>query len=320
MLNLDIVYSGVAALTITAVSGLIFIPMLRKFKFGQNVRDDGPKSHLKKSGTPTMGGIIIMTALIFTSMYFGLRYNGVYPVLFFTLACGLIGFIDDYIKVVQKRSLGFTALQKMLALTFVTVAFVLYIYNFTDTGSKILIPFVKGLEFDLGPIYIPIIVFIILGTINGANLTDGLDGLASGVTAIAGLFFAIVSIILGNIDMAVFSAMIAGTCLGFLIFNIYPAKVFMGDTGSLALGGAISAIAVALRMPLFIAIIGGIYLIEALSVIIQVVSYKTTGKRVFKMAPIHHHYELSGWRETKIVSVFWLMTGLLSIIGFVALK
>lgn len=320
MLNLDIIYAGIAALTTTAVLGLIFIPMLKKMKFGQNVRDDGPKSHLKKSGTPTMGGIIIMSAMILVSMYFGLKYNKLYSVLFFALACGLIGFIDDYIKVVQKRSLGFTALQKMLALTFITVIFVLYIYNFTNTGSKVIIPFIKGLEFDLGPLYIPVIVFIMLGTINGANLTDGLDGLAAGVTAIVGLFFAIVSTSLGNIDMAVFSSMISGVCLGFLIFNIHPAKVFMGDTGSLALGGAISAAAVMLRMPLFLAIIGGIYLAEALSVIIQVASYKTTGKRVFKMAPLHHHYELSGWRETKVVSVFWLITGLLSFIGFAALK
>lgn len=320
MLNLDIVYSGVAALIITIVFGLIFIPMLRKMKFGQNIRDDGPRSHLKKSGTPTMGGIIIMMTLIFVSMYFGLKYKGVYPVIFFTLACGLIGFIDDYIKVVQKRSLGFTALQKMLALTLIAVAFVLYIYNFTDLGSKILIPFVKEYQFDLGPLYIPAIVFVMLGTINGANLTDGLDGLASGVTAIVCLFFVIVSIVLGNIDMAVFSAMISGACLGFLIFNIHPSKVFMGDTGSLALGGAVSAIAIVLRMPLFLAIIGGIYLVEALSVIIQVAAYKTTGKRIFKMAPLHHHYELLGWRETKVVSVFWLVTGLLSLIGFAALK
>jgi phospho-N-acetylmuramoyl-pentapeptide-transferase len=214
--------------------------------------------------------------------------------------------------------MGFTAMQKMIALIFVTVCFSLYFYNFVDSTSTILVPFTKY-KWELGPLYLPFIIFVILGTVNGVNITDGLDGLASGVTAIVSMFFIFASLLMQNLPLAIFSAMITGICLGFLIFNIHPAKVFMGDTGSLALGGAIAAIAVMLKMPLFLVIIGAIYVVEILSVMIQVTWYKKTGKRVFKMAPLHHHFELCGWKETKVVAVFWAVTAVLNIISILAL-
>lgn len=319
MVSIEIIYAAILSFVICVISSPIFIPILRRLKFGQSIREDGPKTHLIKSGTPTIGGIIILLGLIITGAFFGTKYKEIYTILFFTVGCGLVGFADDYIKVVLKRSLGLTAMQKLLALIFITVFFVLYIYNYTDIGSKLLIPFVKNYSLDLGMFYIPFIIFVILGTINSVNLTDGLDGLSSGITVIVSIFFVIASLIMGNITVAIFSAILGGSCLGFLIFNIHPAKVFMGDTGSLALGGAIAAIAVTLKMPIFLLITGGVFVIETLSVIIQVMSYKFRKKRVFKMAPLHHHFEMIGWKETKVVTIFWTITGILNLIGLLSL-
>lgn len=319
MLNPDLLKAVILALVISIILGFVLIPFLRRLRFGQNIREDGPKRHLKKSGTPTMGGVIFLSSITITSIVFGKEYNDIYIVLLLTLGCGLIGFIDDYIKVVLKRSLGLTAMQKMLGLILVAVVFTLYIYNFTSTGSTMLVPFSSGFEFDLGALYIPFIVFVIIATVNSVNLTDGLDGLASGITIIVSIFFAIASIIFHNMSLAIFSSIIAASCLGFLVFNIHPAKVFMGDTGALALGGAISAVAIILKMPLFLIIVGGVFVLEALSDIIQVAVYKLSCTRVFRMAPIHHHFELLGWKETKIVTVFWAVSGFFGMIGLLAL-
>lgn len=319
MLNIDLLNAAISAIIISIILGIIFIPFLRVFKFGQQVRDDGPKSHIKKSGTPTMGGIIILVCLIIVGAFFGIKYNEIFPILIFTVVCGMIGFIDDYIKIGLKRSLGLTARQKMLLQILASTVFVVYLDNFKSIGSKILVPFANGFSWDLNIFYIPFAIFVIVATINSVNLTDGLDGLASGITAIVSLFFAVASLYFNNTSLSIFSFILMGSCLGFLFFNLWPAKVFMGDTGSLALGGAVAGIAIMLKLPLVLIIVGGIYVIEALSDIIQVTSYKLTGKRVFKMAPLHHHFELKGWNETKVVFVFWIISAVLNVIGLVSL-
>lgn len=319
MLNNEILFALILSFTFSFLSGFIFIPILRKIKMGQSIRNDGPKTHLKKTGTPTIGGVIIFTGIVIGGCIFGPKYKMLYPIIFFTISCGIIGFIDDYIKVTQKRSLGLTALKKMVGLIFVSVTFSIYIFNFTNIGTGIIIPFFSDYLFDLKALYIPFTVFFILATVNSVNLTDGLDGLASGITIIVSVFFTIAALMQNNIIIAVFSALIAGSTLGFFIFNIHPAKVFMGDTGSLALGAAISAIAIVLKMPLFIIIVGFIFLLESVSVIIQVFSFKIFQKRVFKMTPIHHHFELLGWKETKVVLSFWGLSAIFSILGYLAL-
>lgn len=306
------------AFAISVVLSPILIPFLKKLKFGQFVRDDGPESHLKKSGTPTMGGLIILCSIVVTSLIYVRQYPKILPILFVTLAFGLIGFLDDYIKVVMKRSMGLRAWQK-LALQFVVAGvFCYYIMTQTDLGTKMLIPFWSGHYLEVGFWYAPILIFIVLGTVNGANFTDGLDGLASSVTVLIATFFTVVAVgTKAGIEPITCAAV--GALLGFLVFNVYPAKVFMGDTGSLALGGFVVATAYIMEMPLFIPIVALVYLVEVLSVIIQVVSFKTTGKRPFKMAPIHHHFELSGWPETKVVAIFGIVTTILCLVGFLAL-
>ncbi|KGG80565.1 phospho-N-acetylmuramoyl-pentapeptide-transferase [Caloranaerobacter azorensis] len=299
---------------ITLILGPILIPILKRLKVGQNVRDEGPKTHLKKQGTPTMGGIIMLIALVITTLSSGLINRDMIVLLVATLSFGLIGFIDDFIKVVLKRSLGLRAYQKLIGQILFAVILAIYQSNTSILGTKVLIPFLDK-TLDLGMFYVPFIAFVVVGTVNSVNLTDGLDGLATGVTLIVLAFFGIVSITLGYNSIAIFSAALAGACLGFLKYNAHPAKVFMGDTGSLALGGAVSTIAILMNLPLILPIVGGIYFVEALSVIIQVASFKLTGKRVFKMSPLHHHFELKGWKETKVVMVFWITTVILCLIG-----
>lgn len=316
---IDIIRTIVISFIITIILGPIFIPLLKKLNIGQNVRDDGPSTHLKKSGTPTMGGIIILIALLITTLTSGAMNKDIYVLLLSTFGFGFIGFVDDFIKVVKKRSLGLKAYQKLLGQTILAVILAIYQSNTSVLGTSIIVPFTDKL-LDLGPFYVPFIVFVVVGTVNSVNLTDGLDGLASGVTLIVLSFFGIVALNWGMNSISIFSVALAGGCLGFLIYNSYPAKVFMGDTGSLALGGAVSAIAILLNLPLIIPIVGGIYFIEALSVIIQVSSYKLTGKRVFLMAPLHHHFEQKGWKETKIVAIFWSITVLLCLIGIASLN
>ncbi len=318
----DIMRTMLISFIITLILGPILIPLLKKLKVGQSIREEGPKSHLKKTGTPTMGGIIILIALIIMVLTSGMEDKDMYilyVLILSTLGFGTIGFIDDYIKVVKKRNLGLRAYQKLLGQILVATLLAVYQSSTSELGTKLIIPFVENQYIDLGILYIPFIIFVVVGTVNSVNLTDGLDGLASGVTLIVLSFFAIIALSWGRGSIAFFATALAGACLGFLIHNAYPAKVFMGDTGSLALGGAVSAIAILLNIPLIIPIVGGIYFIEALSVIIQVTSFKLTGKRVFLMSPLHHHYEQKGWKETKIVAVFWIFTVIFCLIGIYSL-
>jgi len=305
-----------AAFVLALIAGPICIPFLRRLKFGQTVRDDGPQSHLKKMGTPTIGGLIFMIPITIVALYYSQKYPNIIPLLLTTLGFTAIGFIDDFIKVVKKRKDGLFAGQKTFMQLLVCVAFAFYVIRYTEAGSSIVIPFTN---FVIQPwLYFLFIVIFMYFFSNAVNLTDGLDGLCAGVTLVIAIFFTIVS--LTNPEwgyIKVFSAAMAGGCLGFLAFNIHPAKVFMGDTGSLALGGAITAIVIMMRMPLILIIVGGVYLMEAISVILQVGSFKLTGKRIFKMAPIHHHFELKGWRETKVVAVFIIATVMLAILSLV---
>ena len=315
----DIIRTIFISFIITLILGPIMIPLLRRLKIGQSIREEGPKSHLKKTGTPTMGGIIIIIALLMTVFTSGMINKDMYILILATLGFGIIGFIDDYIKVVKKRNLGLKAYQKLIGQILVATLLAIYQSSTSVLGTQVIVPFLENQYLDLGILYIPFIAFVVVGTVNSVNLTDGLDGLASGVTLIVLSFFGIVALSWGMASISIFSTTLAGACLGFLIHNAHPAKVFMGDTGSLALGGAVSAIAILLNIPLIIPIVGGIYFIEALSVIIQVTSFKLTGKRVFLMSPLHHHYEQKGWKETKIVAVFWIITVILCLIGIYSL-
>ena len=313
----QLTYTAIIGFLIVVILGPIFIPMLTKFKFGQTVRDDGQQTHLQKNGTPTMGGVIMIIAILIT----GLTRAKIDKDLLVGLICitgfGLVGFLDDFIKIKMKRSLGLKAYQKII-LQFALALFVSYYqYSASPSATQMMVPF-TDIVINLGPLYVPIMMFVIIGTVNAVNLTDGLDGLASGVTLIVSIFFMMLAISVGNSDVGILAAATGGACLGFLGFNSYPAKVFMGDTGSMALGGAVVAFAVLTNSVLLIPIVGGIYFVEAISVIIQVASFKLTGKRVFKMAPIHHHFEQCGWPETRVVFVFWITTVVLAWIGIIA--
>lgn len=319
-LDMSILMPVVISFLVSVVLCPIIIPFLRKLKFGQTVRDEGPESHLKKNGTPTMGGLVILASILITSLLYVGAYRDIIPVLFMTLGFGLIGFLDDYIKVVMKRSLGLTPLQKMALQLLVTAVFVFYYFKVAKLDTSIRIPFVAGPGIVMPVWLFVIFVFIVvLGTVNGVNFTDGLDGLASGVTAIMATFFTIAALLL-NPNMTPITSAVVGSLLGFLLFNTYPARVFMGDTGSLALGGFVASIALMLHMPLFIVLAGLIYLVEVLSVILQVGYFKLThGKRIFKMAPLHHHFELCGYSETQVVAAFSIITALLCLVGIMAL-
>lgn len=313
-----VVLPVIIAFFISAVLGPVVIPFLRRLKVGQTVRDEGPQSHIKKNGTPTMGGILILGAVVVTSIFYVKDYPNIIPVLFLTLGFGLIGFLDDYIKVVLKRSMGLRAWQKMLGQLIVTGVFAYYLCHYTDVSLAMKIPFMSGQYIDFGIFNIPILFFIVIGTVNGTNFTDGLDGLASSVTVIIATFFTVIAIGTKS-GIEPITGAVVGALLGFLLFNVYPASVFMGDTGSLALGGFVVATAYMLQMPLFIAIVGFVYLMEVLSVMIQVSYFKLTGgKRIFKMAPIHHHFELCGWSETRVVAVFSIVTAILCLVAFMA--
>lgn len=305
-------------LILSLILGRILIPVLKRLHAGQSIREDGPKSHMVKSGTPTIGGLIFLFSAIITTLLTGNFKVSVFMILFSTLAFGAVGFIDDYIKVVMKRNLGLRAYQKLFLQILTAVILIIYQYNSKHMGTDLYIPFLKDYR-SIGVFYIPFIIFVIVGTVNSVNLTDGLDGLSSSVTIICLLFFNVVAVKFQRYEIAAFSLALAGALIGFLFFNKYPAKVFMGDTGSLALGGAISAIALLLNVPLILPIAGGIYFIETLSVIIQVVSFKTRGKRIFLMSPLHHHFEQKGWHEKKIVAVFSLVELILCIISYLIL-
>ncbi len=316
--NFLVLLPVVIAFAISVCLCPIMIPFLKKLKFGQFVRDDGPESHLKKSGTPTMGGLIILCSIVITSLLYMKTNPQILPVLFVTLGFGLVGFLDDYIKVVMKRSMGLHAWQKMIGQFIIVALFAYYLANYTDLGTSVLIPFTGGMEWNMGFWFYPFLFVVLLGTVNGTNFTDGLDGLLSSITVLTATFFTVVAIGTAS-GLEPITCAAVGSLLGFLVYNVYPAKVFMGDTGSLALGGLIGATAVLLKMPIYIVIVGCVYLVEVLSVIIQVTYFKKTGKRVFKMAPIHHHFELSGWPETKVVAIFSIITAILCLIGLMAL-
>ena len=305
------------AFAISALLGPVIIPFLRKLKVGQTEREE-LKSHLKKTGTPTMGGLIILAGVLVTSLIFVQDYPKIIPILFLTVGFGAIGFLDDYLKVVLRRSDGLLAWQKMLLQSVVTGIFAYYILNYTDVSLLLQIPFVKGQYLDPGIAALPLMFFVVIGTVNGVNFTDGLDGLASSVTVLVATFFSVVAVGTQS-GIEPITCAVVGALLGFLLFNVYPAKVFMGDTGSLALGGFVAATAYMLQMPLFIPIVGFIYMIEVISVIIQVGYFKLThGKRFFRMAPIHHHFELGGWSETRVVAVFSIVTALLCLTALMA--
>lgn len=307
------------ALTISVVMAPLMIPFLLRLKVGQNIREEGPKGHYIKAGTPTMGGIIIVTAVMVASFLMAGDSTEVLAAVAVMLAFGGIGFWDDYIKVVLKRSLGLRAREKLILQLLAGILFgLLLIYHF-HRGTGIIVPF-TGTVIDLGYLYIPFLVFVFICTSNAVNLTDGLDGLVSGITFMVALAFAIVCIMTSHFNLLIFSGALAGACLGFLVFNRYPARVFMGDTGSMALGGAIAAIAAITKSELALVIIGGVYVIETLSVIIQVLSFQTTGKRVFLMSPLHHHFELKGWHETRVVKVFWLVALVFAVIGILSFR
>ena len=318
-MNFEIVIPVLISFAISLILGPIIIPFLRKLKMGQTERVEGVQSHLKKAGTPTMGGIIFLLAAVITSVFYVKDYPSVIPVLFLTLGFGIIGFLDDYLKVVLRRSDGLLAWQKFLLQIVVTGIFAYDLVNYTSVDLAMRIPFWTDHYLDLGWLAIPVMFFVVIGTVNGVNFTDGLDGLASSVTLIVAVFFTVVSIGTKSGIEPVTCAVVGGL-MGFLLFNVYPAKVFMGDTGSLALGGFVAGAAYMLQMPLFILLVGLIYLVEVLSVMIQVSYFKAThGKRIFKMAPIHHHFELCGWSETRIVAVFSVITAVMCLIALLAL-
>ena len=307
------------AFGLSAIMGPVVIPFLRKLKMGQTERVEGVQSHLKKAGTPTMGGIIILVSVAVTSVFYIKEYPKIVPILFVTLGFGLIGFLDDYLKVVMKRSDGLFPKQKMALQILVTAVFAYYIVNFTDVSLEMIIPFTGGKTWDIGWLAIPLLFVVVIGTVNGVNFTDGLDGLASSVTVLVATFFTVVAIGTKS-GIEPVTCAVVGALLGFLLFNVYPASVFMGDTGSLALGGFVASTAYILQMPIFIMIVGFIYMVEVISVMIQVTYFKKTGgKRFFKMAPIHHHFELCGWSETRVVAVFSIITALLCLIALMAM-
>lgn len=318
IMTYEIVIPVIIAFAISALLGPIVIPFLRRLKVGQTERKE-LESHLKKNGTPTMGGIMILASIVITSLFYVKDYPKIVPILFMTVGFGVIGFLDDYLKVVLRRSDGLLAWQKMILQIIVTGVFAVYMVKYSGISLTMLIPFSGGKYLDLGWLAVPVLFFAVVGTVNGTNFTDGLDGLASSVTVMVATFFSVVAVGT-NAGIAPITCAVVGALLGFLLFNVYPASVFMGDTGSLALGGFVVSTAYMMQMPLFILIVGLIYLVEVLSVIIQVTYFKATGgKRIFRMAPIHHHFELGGWSETRVVAVFSITTALLCMIALLAM-
>ncbi|KIY20712.1 MULTISPECIES: phospho-N-acetylmuramoyl-pentapeptide-transferase [Mesobacillus] len=317
MLEQVIFFTILMSFLITVLLSPVVIPFLKRLKFGQSIREEGPKSHQKKTGTPTMGGVMILVSITITTLVMAGKFSEptveTYLLLFVTLGFGLLGFMDDFIKVVMKRNLGLTSKQKLLGQIIISVIFFL-IFNQSEFSTVVKVP-LTDLSFDLGWGYALFIVFWMVGFSNAVNLTDGLDGLVSGTAAIAFGALAVLAWNQSQYELSIFSVAVVGAVLGFLVFNAHPAKVFMGDTGSLALGGAIATVAILANLEIILIIIGGIFVIETLSVILQVVSFKTTGKRIFRMSPLHHHYEIIGWSEWRVVVTFWTVGLLFAILG-----
>ncbi|SEN29133.1 Phospho-N-acetylmuramoyl-pentapeptide-transferase [Mesobacillus persicus] len=317
MLEQVIFFTIIVSFLITVVLSPVFIPFLRRLKFGQSIREEGPQSHQKKTGTPTMGGLMILLSIVVSTIVMTQKFSSLtvetFLLLFVTLGFGLLGFLDDFIKVVMKRNLGLTSKQKLLGQIIVSVIFYV-IFQQSNFSTEISIP-LTDITFDLGWGYVLFVIFWMVGFSNAVNLTDGLDGLVSGTAAIAFGAFAVLAWSQSLYEVSIFSVAVVGAVLGFLVFNAHPAKVFMGDTGSLALGGAIATVAILAKLEFLLLIIGGIFVIETLSVILQVISFKLTGKRIFRMSPLHHHYELLGWSEWRVVVTFWTVGLLFAIIG-----
>lgn len=314
------VYAVLAAFIVTVIICPIVIPILHRMKFGQPIREEGPQSHKKKEGTPTMGGIMILIGFIVSALIFARGDSNAAAVILITVGYGIVGFIDDFLKVVKKQNEGLKPLQKIVFQLIVTVIFYVYIVK-SGIGTDIYIPFTDGYYIDLGWFYAPFLFFVMVGTVNSVNLTDGLDGLASGVTVLVAVFFLFVAYASAMAGLVYVCGAVIGALMGFLVFNCHPAKVFMGDTGSLALGGFVASTAILTKMPVMLVIVGFIYVCESLSVIIQVTYFKAThGKRIFKMAPIHHHFELSGLEGIKVVQLFWIVTAVMCLIGFAACR
>ena len=309
-----VLIAAIVAAGFVLVTGPFFIPELHKLKFGQSIREEGPKSHQKKSGTPTMGGIMIILGITLGTLAAAPWTPEVLLAVLIMLGHFVLGFLDDYIKVVKKRNLGLKARQKLAGQILIAVVTMYVATQVLGIDTDIWIP---GLDenVSLGALYYPLVLFVLVGTSNAVNLTDGLDGLAAGTVAIAASAFAVVSVLTGHGDLAYLCVAMAAACLAFLRFNAHPAKVFMGDTGSLALGGALAAVGILTHTEILLAVIGLVFVCEALSVIIQVISFQTTGKRVFRMSPIHHHFELGGWSEWKVVTVFWCVGLIASVAG-----
>ncbi|MFZ3588019.1 phospho-N-acetylmuramoyl-pentapeptide-transferase [Bacillus sp. DJP31] len=317
MVEQVILFTILMGFLISVLLSPIFIPFLRRLKFGQSIREEGPKSHQKKSGTPTMGGVVIILSILITTLVMAFKFSTpsveILLLLLVTIGFGIVGFLDDFIKVVMKRNLGLTSKQKLLGQILIAIIFfIIFIQH--DFSTVVGIPGTTY-SFDLGWFYIILLVFMLVGGSNAVNLTDGLDGLLAGTSAIAFGAFAVLAWNQSQFDVAIFSLAVVGSVLGFLVFNAHPAKVFMGDTGSLALGGAIATVAILTKLEILLVIIGGVFVLETLSVIIQVISFKTTGKRVFKMSPLHHHYEIVGWSEWRVVVTFWSVGLVFAAIG-----
>lgn len=332
------IYAFLLAAAVTILLGLVFIPMLRRLKFGQMEREDGPKTHLKKAGTPTMGGIMFLGGILVGTLAFALNATElVLPALLLTVGLALLGFLDDFLKVRRKNTVGLRGYQKIIGQFGIALLIALYAYNSPFVGSSIIVPF-ANIEWDLGIFYIPFIMFVVIAIVNSVNLTDGIDGLASGISMLNAATMMIIFYYLSTVvsapsgagqaaqtqyaaemhSMSIFSAAVAGGCLGFLRYNSYPAKVFMGDTGSFALGGTLAAMMIFSRQVLLLPIMGACFVASSVSVILQVGSFKLRKKRIFKMAPLQHHFELLGYSETKIVSVYMIITTALCLLCLLA--
>ncbi len=318
-MNMDYAVAFGLALISTLVFGKIGIPLLQRLKAQQSIREDGPQAHLAKAGTPTMGGLFMMLALVITVCVVPPYSVTLWMLLFLTLGHGALGFSDDFIKAVKRRNLGLTAKQKLLGQAVLAIVFCYISIAYAALPTTLWIPLVD-ITVDLGYAYYVLAFIIILGTTNAVNLTDGLDGLATGISAIAGAAFAVVGLLVGSLSVTFFGIIVSAVCLGFLYFNANPAKVFMGDTGSLALGGAFAGMAIATKTELLLIVIGFVFVVEALSVILQVASFKTRGVRIFRMSPIHHHFELGGWSERKVVYVFWAVSLVTALLGIALLS
>lgn len=314
------VFAVFLSFIITVILCPVVIPVLHRMKFGQPIREEGPQSHKKKEGTPTMGGVMILIGFVVSALLFAFGNTSALAVILITIGYGIVGFIDDFLKVVKKQNEGLTPLQKIIFQLAVTVLFYIYIVK-SGIGTDIYMPFTNGLYVDLGWFYAPFLFFVMVGTVNSVNLTDGLDGLASGVTVLVAVFFAFVAAASKMAGLTYVCGAMIGALMGFLVFNCHPAKVFMGDTGSLALGGFVASVAILTKMPVMLVIVGLIYVCESVSVIMQVTYFKLTkGKRIFKMAPIHHHFELCGLAGIKVVQLFWIVTAVMCLVGYVAVS